>query len=98
MTEAENLEQQNQTLQVIRQSLINNIFQQYHEFLKFLKALPIHHQLPAVQHAFIELDTGMLWLKEVLSVSPIILPTQNVGNVENSVDNVENIDTIEKAI
>jgi hypothetical protein len=61
---------------IVKQSLLNNAFAQYHELIKILKALPITQETNTMQHAYLSIDTGMLWIKELIMTSPIIMTEQ----------------------
>lgn len=62
-----------QQLKAIRDSLINTSFQHYNQLIAFLKSLPIPQQQPGMHQAYIMIDSGILWIKEMLTVSPLIL-------------------------
>lgn len=68
-------ENNDQQVALIRNSLINSAFAKYHELIALLKSLPIHQQVPGMQRAYMDIDSGMLWIKEILSTAPIILQT-----------------------
>jgi hypothetical protein len=57
----------------IRQSLINTSFHHYNELIKFLKALPVHQGIPGMTQAFLQIDGAMLWIKEILLTTPIVI-------------------------
>ncbi len=63
-----------QVVQALRQTLTNTAFQHYHALIQYLKSLPIPQAIPGMQHAYLSIDTGMLWIKDLLLTCPIILP------------------------
>ena len=70
-TEAE----QQEKLNLIRQTFINEAFQHYMTLVTYLKSLPIPQQIFGFQKSLSYIDDGMLWVKEVLNACPIILPS-----------------------
>lgn len=71
-------------LNAVRQSLLNTAFQHYHTLMNFLKSLPIGHAKasPGWNYAMLQIDSGMLFIKEILPNSPIIFPETPAQNDE----------------
>lgn len=71
------MEQNQQQTDVIRAALIEKCFSYYHQLAGFLNHLPIDKSNPALMQdmawAQKNIANGMLWVKEVLSTSPIKL-------------------------
>lgn len=73
MSDTENTQEPKQAtaspeqIQLVRESLIQSIFKDYHELIGKLKKLPIQHALPLVTKAYLDIDCAMLVFKEILS-------------------------------
>lgn len=82
MSETENSQQQpelqDEQLKFLRNSLIKSTFESYHNLINVIKKLPIPQMLPGLQKALLDIDTGMLWIKEILNTAPLMFapPTQ----------------------
>lgn len=61
-----------QKLQLVRNELLEEAFTKYHDLTAFLKKLPIPQQTTTMQHALLSIDTGMLWVKELINASPLV--------------------------
>lgn len=57
---------------VIKQSLIINAYSKYHEFVNFLKSLPIEQNNMLTQEAFKLIDIGMICFEKVIAQCPLI--------------------------
>jgi hypothetical protein len=55
-----------------RQSLLNEVFQHYHPLVQLIKKLPLAEN-KNIDHAVRSIDSGMLWIKEMLLVAPLTL-------------------------
>lgn len=53
--------------QLLKQYLINNIFQHYHTLIASIKSVPGQENNEGMKQAYLHLDTGMLWLKEMIN-------------------------------
>lgn len=62
-------------VQLLRSSLIQMAFAKYQELIGILKKLPIHQQIPGMIQAYLFIDSGMLWVKEILNTSPLMFTT-----------------------
>lgn len=60
--------------QEIRAKLIKNIFEAYQHFMVLIHHLPIPKQITGMQKAIIDIDTGMVWIKELLMTAPLSFP------------------------
>lgn len=63
---------QTQQIQLVRDSLIVEAFKKYHELINFLKKLPIPQGHVGMQKAFLDIDTGMLWVREILNTCNLV--------------------------
>jgi hypothetical protein len=61
-------------IDLIRNTLLTSVFQHYHAFVNCLKQLPILQQLPLLQKAYMDIDTGIILVKEILMTSPLLFP------------------------
>ena len=59
-------------IQLLRTSLTATVFQKYLELIKTLKQLPIQQNIPGINQAYLFIDSGILWFKEVLTTGPLI--------------------------
>lgn len=59
-------------IQQVRNALVQNIFQQYYQFINALKILPVQQQLPGMLRAYGHIDDGMLWVKEIINTAPLV--------------------------
>lgn len=66
-------EQEAQQVAMIRQSLLNSLFQQYDTLTKMIRSLPIPTEMPGIFKGLSYLEDGMLWIKEVLIACPLQL-------------------------
>lgn len=57
---------------VIKQSLIINAFSKYHEFVNFLKSIPINQNNMLAQEAFKFIDIGMICFEKFVTQCPLI--------------------------
>lgn len=74
MSEIENsytLEQETPEIKQARKELLEQVFKHYHEFIYKLRQLPIQQGLPIVQKAYMDIDTGIVLIKEILNNTPL---------------------------
>jgi len=57
---------------IIKQSLIVNAYANYHNFVNFLKCIPIDQNNMLAQEAYKLIDIGMICFEKVISQCPII--------------------------
>ena len=86
-TPAVSPEDHQQVLMALRNSLINSAFQQYHSFTNFLKTLPVMQNTPEMQHAYLSLGTGILWIQDVLRSAQLIMPSRSAPEEKPVEDN-----------
>ena len=67
---------------VVRQALINNAYQYYGQFTKFLLSLPVNQSTPGFQHAILNIDSGMLWIEKMLQTAKLNLAQPEVKKEE----------------
>lgn len=60
--------------QLVRQALAEKVFAVYHELIHQLRILPIQQGLPFVQKAYLDIDTGMVIVKEMIMTGQLIFP------------------------
>lgn len=68
-------EEHEQVMRALRDSLINSSFQQYHQFIQFLRSLPIPQQTFEMNSALYEIGQSILRIKDLLTIQPLILPS-----------------------
>lgn len=59
-------------VRLLRTSLINTTFAKYHELADILKKLPINQNIPGIVQAYLFIDSGMLWFKEILNTTALM--------------------------
>jgi len=59
-------------IQLLRNSLINAAFGKYRELIDVLKKLPINQGIPGIIQAYLFIDSGMLWFKEILNTTALV--------------------------
>lgn len=64
---------QQEQVNMIRSSLLQHVFEKYHVLIGALQKLPIPQQIPGMQHAYLQIDGAMLWVKEVINTAPLML-------------------------
>lgn len=73
MSETEKVNPEDQ-LKAVRNALISSVFEKYHQLMDIIKMLPLSPELPALHKAYLDIDTGLVWIKEMLSSSPLVFP------------------------
>ncbi len=58
---------------LIRQSLINSVFQKYNEIRQLASNLPFDPQIVGLGKGLSYIDDGVLWIKEVIMSAPLQL-------------------------
>ncbi len=71
-------------IQQLRNGLIQNIFQQYYQFINALRILPVQQQLPGMLRAYGHIDDGMLWVKEIINTAPLIFAPPSAAAEEKT--------------
>lgn len=56
---------------LIREALVKSIFEPYQKLVEIFRKLPVPSYLPGMQKAALDLDTAMLWIKELLLTAPL---------------------------
>jgi hypothetical protein len=59
-------------LAAMRQVLIQDLNKKHHEVVNYIRSIPIPQN--AFHQGLLFLDTGMLWIKEAITFSPISIP------------------------
>ena len=67
------IEQTSPQMQMIRQSLLNSVFQKFNELRGAIAALPINQQNIGIGKSLSFFDDGIVWAKEVILNAPIEL-------------------------
>jgi hypothetical protein len=57
---------------VMKESLIVNLYNKYHEFLAFMKGIPINQNNQLAFEAFKMIDIGIICMEKVINHCPII--------------------------
>ena len=63
---------------IIKQSLIVNAYANYHNFVNFLKSIPIDQNNMLAQEAYKLIDIGMICFEKVIYQCPIIKKEETV--------------------
>lgn len=71
-------ETQEQQMQMLRASLLNTVFNKYHELITMIRTLPLAPTNGLTQ-GMISIDTGMLWIKEMINIAQINLPSAPIA-------------------
>jgi hypothetical protein len=66
----------NQQEQMIRNSLWNSVFADYSKLIQTIKTLPYDQNIPGFQKSLSFIDDGIVWAKEVIMSSPVLLKSQ----------------------
>ncbi len=74
MSTGNKIDEQELKIQTIKQSLLNTAFKQYSDLIIFLRGLPFNQNLPGFHQAYINFDTGLLWIREMISSGHLVLP------------------------
>jgi len=67
---------------ILKQSLIVNAFQKYHEFVQFLKKVPIEQNNMLVQESYKMIDIGMICFEKAINQCPIAVGEPNPSAIE----------------
>lgn len=78
-----------QQIQLLRSSLISTAFGKYTELVNILKSLPVNQNIPGVVQAYLFIDSGMLWFKEILNSAPLIFSTAPAPSAPEQAPNVD---------
>ena len=68
---------------LIRQSLLNSVFTLYTELTKTIKTLPFDPNTPGLLKVVSFIDDGIVWAKEVILNSPLVMKTETVKPIES---------------
>lgn len=67
-------QQSQEQLALVKQALLEHVFKLYHELVGNLRKLPIQQALPLLQKAYMDIDTGMVLVKEIVNSAPLVFP------------------------
>jgi hypothetical protein len=64
---------QEEQMGVMRNALIQALFTEYNKMAVLIKNLPLDKATPVFQKALLDIDTGVLWIRETILTAPLIV-------------------------